>query len=188
MCIYLSNILFLFSSRQGLFNRFLSEPGFFNLTSTFRSDSDFPIPYVMASRRKKPCLSCLPNSTLIKQNDWFMIWFVTHSKAYSKREEYFSKLSKYIPTEIIGRCGKRTSCGHFVQSCTGEITQKSKFHFSAENSICKDYITGKVADIYLINFTLNFIEYQSNKSSSLTFYFKQILKPTAPSPPLSKLF
>ena len=133
--------------RQTSFRRFLTKPGFFNLTSTFRSDSDFPIPYMKTIQREEHCISCLPNSTIIKQKDKFISWLVSNCRSSSKREEYYAKLSRYIPTQKLGKCGKRTPCKRMSPSCTNEIIKKSKFYFSAENSICKDYITGKMFEI-----------------------------------------
>ena len=120
----------------------MNQPGFFNLTATFRSDSDFPLPYLTTIQRSKPCLSCLPNSTLLKQKDRFLTWFVSNCKARSKREKYFAKLSTYVKADKFGRCGKKNQCGRRQYNCTRDVVQKSKFYFSAENAICKDYITG----------------------------------------------
>ena len=114
-------------------SRFLNQTGFFNLTATFRSDSDFPIPYWRTEPRNKPCMSCLPNSTILKQKDRFLTWFVSHCKTDSQREKYFEKLSSYIPSEKMGECGKKISCGRdmWTRNCTLEAAQKSKFYFSA---------------------------------------------------------
>ena len=126
-------------------SRFLNQTGFFNLTATFRSDSDFPIPYWRTEPRNKPCMSCLPNSTILKQKNKFLTWFVSNCNTNSQREKYFEKLSNYIPTEKMGKCRTKTSCDRDKRktNCTLEVVQKSKFYFSAENAICKDYITGK---------------------------------------------
>ena len=45
----------------------------------------------------------------------------------------------------MGLCGKKISCGRdrWTTNCPLHVVQKSQFYFSAENAICKDYITGK---------------------------------------------
>ena len=136
---------FYFSYEDRSFNRFIIQPRLFNLTATFRTDSDFPIPYMHTKRRHSPCDACLPNSTLLKQKTKFLGWIVSHCSTPSKRERYFAELSKYVQTDKFGGCGKMNkSCprSEHGNNCTQNIVKRDKFYFSAENAICKDYITG----------------------------------------------
>ena len=97
---------FYFSYEDRSFNRFIIQSGLFNLTATFRTDSDFPIPYMQTKRRHSPCDACLPTSTILKQKTKFLGWIVSHCSTPSKRERYFAELSKYVPSDKFGQCGK----------------------------------------------------------------------------------
>ena len=104
MILYSINVYFSYTDRY--FNRFITQPGLFNLTATFRNDSDFPIPYLRTKLRDTPCEACLPNSTLLQQKTKFLGWIVSHCSTPSKRERYFAELSKYVPADKFGRCGR----------------------------------------------------------------------------------
>ena len=72
-----------------------------------------------------------------------MLWFVSHCKTDSRREDYVAELSKYIHIDIYGMCGKVNACdGTHQENCVNVSVKEYKFYFSAENSICKEYITG----------------------------------------------
>ena len=121
----------------------ISQPGFFNLTSTFRKDSDIQIPYLYYKNRtsSKPQKSVTLNE--IKRRKKLMVWFVSHCNTGSKREDYMAELSKYIPVDIYGKCGKNVSCGgRYTENCTEVSMEDYKFYFAAENSICREYFTG----------------------------------------------
>ena len=135
------------------FRRIISRPGFFNLTATFRNDSDFPIPYFHTYRRNTTCNNCLPDSTLLNKKTKHIIWFVSHCQTLSKRERYVRKLSKHISIDIYGACGKKTSCGRDKRhdKCAQNMTAQYKFYFAAENVICKDYFTGKFKKYFMVS-------------------------------------
>ena len=123
----------------------VSQPGYFNLTSTSRSDSDFPVPYFHTQVRDSPCDNCLPNCTLLLNKTKLMVWIVSDCKTQSKREEYMTELSNYIKVDVFGKCGNFTpECQSYLEdSCTNSMMEGYKFYFAAENPICKDYFTGK---------------------------------------------
>ena len=123
---------------------FVSRKGVFNLTSSFRSDSDIPVSYFHTKRKSKPCDECLPNSSVLKEEKKLMAWLVSHCKTDSLREKYISELSKHIPIDIFGGCGKRADCKRrqYNQGCTKQITKGYKFYFAGENAICDEYHTG----------------------------------------------
>ena len=133
-----------FSPNKMTFSEAVSQPGLFNLTSSFRSDSDLPNPYFHTERRDSPCDDCVPNATLLHNKTMLMTWIVSHCKTQSKREDYMAELSKYIKVDVFGKCGNRTpECPRLQQKCTRQLIEGYKFYFAAENSICKDYFTGK---------------------------------------------
>ena len=115
----------------------ISQPGFFNLTSTFSKDSDLHIPYPYYKNRtsSKPQKSVPLNE--IKRRKKLMVWFVLHCNTGSKREDYMEELSKYIPVDIYEKCGKKESCGGSHQENNTEVSMEDyEFYFVAENSIC----------------------------------------------------
>ena len=120
----------------------ISKPGFFNLTSTFRSDSDFHQPYlkvIPGNFQLKHASEILQ----IKTNGKIMAWYVSHCKAESKREDYVNELSKYIHLDKFGHCGSQIICGrNKPEPCLNDSLEEYKFYFAAENSICKEYFTG----------------------------------------------
>ena len=81
-----------------------------------------------------------------------MVWIVSNCKTQSKREEYMDELSKYIKVDVFGKCGNFThKCHNYLNgSCTNNMMEGYKFYFAAENSLCKEYFTGKNhSSIYL---------------------------------------
>ena len=138
-----------FTYRSSSYREYLSSMHF-NMTANFRRDSDFFTPLVRTERRlKTPCPNCLPNSSTfnISEKHSILAWFVSHCKTHSRREKYFHKLSKYISTNKYGKCGQKAVCPFrgSDNSCTKEtdVLKQHKFYFSAENAICKYYVTGK---------------------------------------------
>ena len=108
----------------------VSQPGFFNLSSTFRSDSDFPVSYFHTEIRERPCDNCLPNSTLLLNKTKLMVWIVSHCKTQSKREDYMTEVSKYINVDVFGKCGNSTpDCPKTQRNCTKQLTENYKFLF-----------------------------------------------------------
>lgn len=80
--------------------------GFFNLTMTFRSDSDIRWPYGMM----------VPETTKIPANDTMVTnyaqgktkliaWFVSNCHSDSMREKYVENLKKYVDVDVYGKCG-----------------------------------------------------------------------------------
>ena len=66
------NFTIAFFSRENHFIRTLPslfEPGFFNLTSTYRSDSDLPAPYLYTNLKDTLCPQCVPNATVFFYKD-----------------------------------------------------------------------------------------------------------------------
>ena len=79
-----------------------------------------------------------------------MIWIVSNCKTQSKREEYVVELSKYINVDVFGKCGNFThKCHNYLNgTCTNNMMEGYKFSFAAENSLCKEYFTGKKMDAH----------------------------------------
>ena len=125
-------------------NDLASLEGVFNLTMTYRHDSDIPIPYgsftAGASNRASDEVQ-----SLVAGKTKLVAWFVSNCRTSSKREEYVKKLQKYIPVDIYGRCGK-FQCKR-NSSCYDMLEQDYKFYLSFENSVCKGYVTEKMFSV-----------------------------------------
>ena len=77
---------------------------------------------------------------LIQNKDKLMAWMVSNCETESLRSLYAKELSKYLPIDVIGRCGPMTCPRHIRNTCLRHY----KFYFAAENSFCHDYITEKM--------------------------------------------
>ena len=130
---------------QNIVKPIISKRGFFNLTSTFRSDSDIPIPYFYY-KHVKYSEDRLPSTTrIMAKKKRLMVWFVSHCNTDSRREDYIAELIKYIPIDIYGKCGNQEACGkRHTNSCLNVFLEEYKFYFAGENCFCKEYFTGRL--------------------------------------------
>jgi hypothetical protein len=129
----------------------------YNLTSTYRLDSDFPDYYFNFLNMKWE-----RNELFDKNFDYFetktnfSAAIISNCNDQSGRLEYLEKLKNYISLDIFGRCGQECPYtwkdnNNITDNCKQIIGEKYKFYFSFENSICKDYITEKFFDILRYN-------------------------------------
>lgn len=111
----------------------------FNLTATYRTNSDFFSIYY-------------PNSNMIwaKNHAFNTSWDYLSGKTKMAvalisnfktkfRLDYIGSLKKYIDVDVFGACGK--PCPY--SDCRAFIASKYKFLFAFENSYCEDYISEK---------------------------------------------
>jgi hypothetical protein len=121
----------------------------FNLSMTFRMDSDILFTYGSAVDAKLPGGD---ESAIEAQiEDWYRSksrlagWTVSHCYTASRREEYVKQLRKFIPLDVYGKCsglwGILGGAGH--ERHAHLIRDKYKFYLAFENRLCKDYITEK---------------------------------------------
>ena len=122
----------------------ISQPRFFNLTSNFRSDSDFHLKYVYYRQKTNITAgNTVKKESVLSKKKKLMAWFVSHCVTDGKREDYLEELRKYIPVDIFGECGKRKDCrSGRKKNCINVSLEEYKFYFAAENTICKEYFTG----------------------------------------------
>ncbi|XP_064480034.1 alpha-(1,3)-fucosyltransferase C-like [Ornithodoros turicata] len=113
--------------------------GIFNVTLTYRLDSDVPSQYgyTFEPRRAKPRKPKATNKT------GFAAWFVSNCKTQSRRESYVAELRKTVPVDVYGRCGNLTCEPKASDTCYQKIANKYYFYLAFENSICTDYATEK---------------------------------------------
>ncbi|KAF7236406.1 Galactoside 3(4)-L-fucosyltransferase [Varanus komodoensis] len=105
----------------------------FNLTMSYRRDSDIFIPYgwleVLAESQ---AVAVPPKSKLVA-------WVVSHWNPNFARVKYYAELKKYLQVDVYGR-------GHLPLPRNKHLSTLSqyKFYLAFENSIHEDYITEKV--------------------------------------------
>lgn len=141
----------------------------FNLTATFKTDSDIPLSYRDFSQwtdmindklyvekyeglsRHKNLTSFALDLGIKKSNNVTIAWFVSHCYTSSRREHYVKELSKYIKIDVFGKCsnGKnKDPCFRMESSDCQTFLNRYKFRLAFENSLCDDYISEKFWNIY----------------------------------------
>lgn len=127
----------------------------FNLTSTYRIDSDFPSFYEVDFRYEwafNPDFNESKNFSYGKSE--LAAGVISNCGGTSKRLDYIKELQNYVAIDIFGKCGK--ACPSKFKngqegSCKEIIAKEYKFYFAFENSICKDYVTEKFFQILNYN-------------------------------------
>ncbi len=123
-----------------------SQLNFFNLSSSFRRDSSIHIPYGQygPNKHQHETLAEYQNSSPVNNKKKLAVWIVSHCNADSHRDAYFEELSQYMPLEKFGKCSGIIACSkeRHLLACEDVDLSEYKFYISAENSICKDYVTG----------------------------------------------
>ncbi|GAU93793.1 hypothetical protein RvY_05678 [Ramazzottius varieornatus] len=116
--------------------------GQFNLTMTYRLDSDVPIGY----GKLRPFYAD-EDPQIYKDfgesKKYMVAWFVSNCRAKSGRLEYVKELQKHIPVDIYGDCGTMKCPNATTPNCNTLLRDHYKFYLSFESSVCKDYITEK---------------------------------------------
>ena len=159
----------------------------FNLTATYKQESDFitdykpgfkhwseiktnPI-YIDEYNKLKKNYGNNTSNLLYKQlneKNLKIIWIVSHCETSSRREDYIKKMMPYIQIDIYGNCGpsyfnnsKPIPCenNETFQKCFIDLINKYKFYLAFENSLCDDYITEKFWKFYTKSmiFTTNIV-------------------------------
>lgn len=137
---------------------------FFNLTMTYRLDSDIPWTYFsiidkwsddVIAPSTNPFwdevhgLEEASNSEdeikeLVRSKTGAVAWVASNCNSDSGREEYVNSLQKYINVDVYGRCGPLSCPRNEREDCTTTLGRKYYFYLSFENSICVDYVTEKI--------------------------------------------
>ncbi len=126
---------------------FRFNPPPFNVTMTYRRDSDIFMPVQYFYR--------LPKDTRVTTNLRYPLstrsksvaWVVSHCETASRREHYVRELKRYIDVDIYGKCGNVFSheCKPQHLECfTHKLPSQYKYYVAFENNVCKDYVTEKL--------------------------------------------
>ncbi|XP_069798754.1 3-galactosyl-N-acetylglucosaminide 4-alpha-L-fucosyltransferase FUT3-like [Dendropsophus ebraccatus] len=106
----------------------------FNMTMTFRRDSDVYYPY----GRMEPLKQRNPNFTIPKKSK-LVSWVVSQWYPGAPRNAYYEELKKHISIDVYGKTHKKLSWDDFYATIS-----QYKFYLAFENSIFRDYITEKL--------------------------------------------
>ncbi|XP_011308371.1 alpha-(1,3)-fucosyltransferase C [Fopius arisanus] len=144
---------------------------YFNLTMTYRVDSDVQWSYYSVRDRISgdivaPVGSAVWKTSedatadlgpsgeimeIIKTKRKTAVWFVSNCETDSAREKYVKELSKHVDVDIYGRCGSEMKCPK-GEDCFRKIVEPEYFFYlSFENSLCQDYVTEKLSNALMHN-------------------------------------
>lgn len=112
---------------------------YFNLTMTYRRDSDVYAPYGNVIKRRTPLREDL--KALAAKKTKQAAWLVSNCNSPSGREILARKLQNHVQVDIYGACGPN-KCSDF-DGCGRHFEINYRFYLSFENSLCKDYVTEK---------------------------------------------
>ncbi|OQV21407.1 putative Alpha-(1,3)-fucosyltransferase C [Hypsibius exemplaris] len=125
-----------------------SMEGFFNLTFTYRRDSDIPASYY---HRRFGVNTWTEGDgefeKLWKGETDFSAIFMSFCGGQSGRNGYLDELGKAMSLDIYGSCGpgvKKCEAMNKTDWHCDEMLSTYKFYLAFENSICRDYMTEKV--------------------------------------------
>jgi alpha-1,3-fucosyltransferase len=118
--------------------------GFFNLTSTYRIDSD-----IFSGYHNGLSFHWQYNDSFDEKHDYAQgkkkLAFTVISKCnvHSNRMAYIDSLQEFINIDIFGKCGQPCPVSGAGKRCQESLAKDYKFYFAFENSFCIDYITEK---------------------------------------------
>ena len=116
----------------------------YNLTMTYRADSDIRIPYGEFYKKRTAESSYRLKFPFAKKTR-SVAWTVSNCYTPSKRERYVRELKRYIDVDVYGHCGGMPGCPKNDRSCRQKmIPSMYKFYLAFENSRCQDYVTEKL--------------------------------------------
>ncbi|XP_069798756.1 3-galactosyl-N-acetylglucosaminide 4-alpha-L-fucosyltransferase FUT3-like [Dendropsophus ebraccatus] len=105
----------------------------FNMTMTFRHDSDIFTPYGYIELLEEPQHFTIPKKSKL------VSWVVSKWYPGIRRITYYEELKKYISVDIYGAQHRKLDKEQFTSTIS-----EYKFYLSFENSIYQDYITEKL--------------------------------------------
>ena len=125
---------------------FLKHPNFqdaFNLTMSYRLDSDIPIKMVNILKRTEHYGPMKREKLRSKKK--MAVWVISHcNKEGSPRWDYVMELAKYVDVDIYGACGNLSCPKKEAMRCFKMFEETYKFYISFENAACTDYVTEKL--------------------------------------------
>lgn len=139
--------------------------GFFNLTWTYRYDSNVTLQYIVVSERSGSIVG--PQKTMhwmdikkmdplskkikkkIRKKKFAAAWFVSNCVNPRNNRQLFAETLKVelatlgLELHIYGGCGN-FKCDKNLKDCGAIIRKQYYFYLAFENSFCEDYVSEKV--------------------------------------------
>ena len=120
--------------------------GLFNLTATYRQDSDATSFYYANFFIWQHNSKFEVNYDYFQNKTRMVAILVSNCRDHANRLPYVNQMQNHITVDIFGKCGK-PCMENFSDRKTGEckqiIAKEYLFYLAFENSVCKDYITEK---------------------------------------------
>lgn len=160
--------IFVFSSLESSSNYPLEGTtfdGFFNLTWTYKLNSDLVCPYIVVRNKENQIIGPKIDMQWMDENDMKPIshyiksklrnkkiagaWFVSHCNAPSERFAFFIGLNASLNKfghriDMFGDCGNLKCPSGYMEECYALIETDYYFYLSFENSFSVDYVTEKL--------------------------------------------
>ncbi|XP_053305209.1 3-galactosyl-N-acetylglucosaminide 4-alpha-L-fucosyltransferase FUT3-like [Spea bombifrons] len=105
----------------------------FNLTMSYRTDSDIFVPYGYLKKHSEIQNFTIPAKTSL------VAWVVSNWNPQSRRVKFYEELKKHLTVDIYGKQHLPLPNDKKL-----EVLSKYKFYLSFENSVHQDYITEKL--------------------------------------------
>lgn len=124
----------------------------FNLTSTYKTDSNFSGFYENYSYMQwKFNVNFNESSDFYAGKIKFAAAVISNCGASSRRLDYIKEMQNHVSVDVFGKCGKNCPTSYTNSKtpggCKDILGSEYKFYLAFENSICQDYITEKFFDI-----------------------------------------
>lgn len=125
--------------------------GVFNLSASFRDDSDFSSVYWTDSNIYWSLNDEFKNIDIYdtKKLEKFAVMLASNCEQRSNRDKIVREISKFISIDVYGRCGSK-KCPNRID-CQQYLAQEYMFYLAFENSLCYGYITEKIFDTVNLN-------------------------------------
>ena len=131
--------------------------GFYNLTSTYNIDSDFPGQVESSSGMYWELNDDFNIEADFTENKTHLAAALISNcnSATSLRIKYVNELKNFIDVDLFGSCGKK--CPEYFENtkikggCKAIIGHSFKFFLAFENSYCRDYISERFFEILEFN-------------------------------------
>ncbi|CAH1789040.1 unnamed protein product, partial [Owenia fusiformis] len=108
----------------------------FNLTATYRHDSDWPVPYGSYTKLEKIDVT---NTYSAHNKSKLIAWLASHCETESERESIVGMIQNHTTVDVYGQCGE-----HCPYNCLEYIGRTYFFYLALENNECIEYTTEKV--------------------------------------------
>ncbi|CAG2114431.1 unnamed protein product, partial [Medioppia subpectinata] len=112
----------------------------FNMTATYRPDSDLYVPYgrvvKVADKDTDESVNDLMLNANFNNKTKLIAWIVSHCDTSGGRQQYVRELQEYITVDVYGGCGPYDCQPRRSVHCMQNVANSYMFYLSFENSVC----------------------------------------------------